>query len=76
MINRLLSEGRDPPDPYERFNYVIVKITDPMRLYDFKGRKIDIKKGDKMEYIEYAQKNNLEIDLDYYFEKQISGHVC
>lgn len=75
-VNRLLSEGRDPPDPYERFNYVIVKITDPMRLYDFKGRKIDIKKGDKMEYIEYAQKNNLEIDLDYYFEKQISGQFA
>ena len=75
-VNRLLSEGRDPPDPYERFNYVIVKITDPMRLYDFKGRKIDIKKGDKMEYIEYAQKNSLEIDLDYYFEKQISGQFA
>lgn len=75
-VNRLISEGRDPPDAYERFNYVIVKITDPIRLYDFKGRKIDIKKGDKMEYIEYAQKNNLEIDLDYYFEKQISGQFA
>lgn len=75
-VNRLISEGRDPPDAYERFNYVIVKITDPIRLYDFKGRKIDIKKGDKMEYIEYAKKNNLEIDLDYYFEKQISGQFA
>jgi hypothetical protein len=75
-VNRLISEGRDPPDAYERFNYVIVKITDPMRLYDFKGRKIDIKKGDKMEYIEYTKENNLEIDLDYYFEKQISGQFA
>jgi len=75
-IERLISEGRDPPDAYERFNYVIVKITDPMRLYDFKGRKIDIKKGDKMEYIDYAKKNNMQIDLDYYFEKQLTGQFA
>ncbi len=75
-IERIIAEGRDPPDAYERFNYVIVKITDPMRLYDFKGRKIDIKKGDKMEYVDYAKKNNLQIDLDYYFEKQLTGQFA
>ncbi len=75
-IGRVIAEGRDPPDAYERFNYVIVKIKDPARLYDFKGRKIDIKKGDKMEYVEYAEKNNMEIDLDYYFEKQLTGQFA
>lgn len=75
-VNRMLADGRDPPNPYERFNYVIVKITDPCRLYDFKGRKIDIKKGDKMEYIQYAKDNSLEIDLNYYFEKQLIGQFA
>ncbi len=75
-IERVIAEGRDPPDAYERFNYVIVKIKDPARLYDFKGRKIDIKKGDKMEYVDYAEKNNMEIDLDYYFEKQLTGQFA
>lgn len=75
-IERVIAEGRDPPDAYERFNYVIVKITDPLRLYDFKGRKIDIKKGDKMEYLEYAAEKGMEIDLDYYFEKQLTGQFA
>jgi hypothetical protein len=75
-VRRMLADERDPPNPFERFNYVIVKITDPCRLYDFKGRKIDIKKGDKMEYIEYAKANNLEIDLNYYFEKQLIGQFA
>ncbi len=75
-VNRMIAEGRDPPNPYERFNYVIVKIKDPMRLYDFKGRKIDIKKGDKMEYLDYVLENGLEIDLDYYFSKQLIGQFA
>jgi len=75
-IDRMERENKEVPDPYERFNYVIVKIKDPMRLYDFKGRKIDIKKGDKMETLTFAMKNNLEIDLDYYFDKQITGQFA
>lgn len=75
-IERVIAEGRDPPDAYERFNYVIVKIKDPLRLYDFKGRKVDIKKGDKMEYLEYAKEKGMEIDLDYYFEKQLTGQFA
>lgn len=75
-VNRMIADGRDPPSPYERFNYVIVKIKDPLRLYDFKGRKLDIKKGDKMEYLEYVVDNNMEIDLEYYFSKQLIGQFA
>jgi len=73
---RLIKEGRDPPPAYERFNYVIVKINDVSRLYNYKGNKNNIGKGDKMEYPEYAEANNLEIDLDYYFEKQLTGQFA
>lgn len=71
FYKRMISEGKTPPKPYERFNYIITKITDPNRLFDFKGRKIDIKKFDKMEYIDYAKEHNIEFDLNYYFEKQL-----
>lgn len=74
--DRLIKEGRDPPPAYERFNYVIVKIKDISRLYNYKGNKNTIGKGDKMEYPEYSEANNLEIDLDYYFEKQLTGQFA
>lgn len=76
FVKKLTDSNRTPPTPYERFNYVIVKITDHSKLYDFKGRKIDIKKGDRMELYEHAMKNGMEIDLDYYFEKQLIGQFA
>lgn len=73
---RMIADGREPPPEFERFSYVIVKITDINRLYNYKGNKIDIKKGDRMEYLDYAIANGMEIDLDYYFEKQLTGQFA
>jgi len=58
-----------PPDPGERFEYVIV--TKPE--IDERGRMIKSSKGDKMEYIDVVLKNNLEIDKSYYVEKYLAG---
>lgn len=73
---RMIEAGRDELIPYERFNYVIVKITDTAKLFNFRGTKLDIKKGDRMEYLDYVLSNDLEIDLDYYFEKQLTGQFA
>ncbi len=69
---RMIEELREPPIPFERFNYVVTKIMDFDRLYTYKGTKKEIKKGDRMEYLSYALQENLPIDLDYYFEKQLT----
>jgi hypothetical protein len=50
-----------PPKPYESFSYVMVKKY-PF-TYDTSGRTIHLQKGDMMEYLDYAKKNNLEIDI-------------
>lgn len=71
-MNEKLGAGSVPL--YERFNYVIVKRY-PYR-YDERGRKSHIKVGDKMEYVHIAQKENMEIDLDYYMEKSVNGQLA
>ena len=73
---RMRDEGKLEVEPYERFSYVICKITDPSQLYDYRGRKIVISKGDQMEYLEYAKEHNLHIDMKYYFEKQLVGQFA
>jgi DNA polymerase elongation subunit (family B) len=63
------------PEPGERFTYVVVK---KYEAFDHRGKKIDIKKGDKMEFYrvyEASQKTEfpLEIDLNYYIGSSIIG---
>ena len=76
FVDRMKLEGKQLPEPYERFNYVLVKIDDPRKLYDLRGCKITISKSDKMEYMDIAEKDNKSIDLEYYFEKQLIGQFA
>ena len=64
-------EKKLAPTPNERFNYVMVKK--PRWVYDHKGRKTGLSMGDRMEYLDYAIKHNLEIDMDYYVENELVG---
>lgn len=59
-----------PPKPYEPFTYVKVKKY-PFK-YDDRGRAIPLKQGDIMEYIDYARKHNMEIDMKTYMESGIT----
>ncbi len=57
----------------ESFNYVIVSKY--MYDYDYRGRKNDIKVGDRMEFPETVRENNMSIDLDYYMKGGINGQL-
>ena len=74
FAERMKEENKQIPTPGERFNYVIIKRY-PYK-YDYKGRKIPLKKADKMEYLDIVEKNNYEIDLKYYFDKQLTGQFA
>lgn len=58
------------PEPGERFNYVIVK-TDI--THDLSGKKLVLKKGDRMEYATVAEALNYEVDIAYYLSNYIVG---
>jgi len=58
------------PEPGERFNYVIVKSD---LTHDFSGKKLVLKKGDRMEYAAVAEALNYEIDIAYYLSNYIVG---
>ena len=74
FVERMKQENKLIPTPGERFNYVIIKRY-PFK-YDYKGRRIELTKADKMEYLEIVENYNYEIDLKYYFDKQISGQFA
>lgn len=73
---RMLDENRTPVEAYERFEYVLCKITDPAKLFDYRGCKIEIKKGHLMEYLDVAQAEGRTVDIQYYFEKQLVGQFA
>ncbi len=58
----------------ERFNYVLVKKY-PYR-YDLRGRKEELSIGDKIELLETANEQKLEVDLDYYMQGSINGQLA
>ncbi len=60
--------------PNERFGYVIVKKY-PF-AYDIRGRKTTLSIGDKLELVDIAEKENLEIDLDYYMQGSVNGQLA
>ncbi len=74
FAERMREENKQLPIPGERFNYVIIKRY-PYK-YDYKGRQIELTKADKMEYLDIVEKYNYEIDLKYYFDKQLTGQFA
>ncbi|PKK55951.1 hypothetical protein RhiirC2_801093 [Rhizophagus irregularis] len=54
----------------ERFSYV---VTYPETTCDLHGRKLDLTKGEKMEFVDVAKELDKELDLYHYFEKTIVG---
>lgn len=65
----------EPPDAGDKFEYVIVKKD---LRYTLQGNKIDIKKGDQMEFMRVYKasqetSNPMEIDLSYYMKHAIVG---
>lgn len=73
FARRMNSEGC-PVKPYERFNYIIVKKY-PF-YYDYRGRKVELSIGDKMELFETAQNRHLSVDFDYYMKGSINGQLA
>jgi len=75
---RLISEGKDPkrllytpPDPGERFRYVVVQTES---LFNLRGYKVNVtRKGDKMEYEEVAKMHEKEIDTAFYLKNYVFG---
>ncbi|MHB2028940.1 MAG: DNA polymerase domain-containing protein [Acidimicrobiales bacterium] len=68
-----LYELYNPPESGDKFEYVMVKKPN---LFDHKGKKLDIKKGDQMEYLHVFQKmggQSMELDTDYYMQSFILG---
>lgn len=78
VFHRRMNERGDesclPPKPGIRFEFVIVR-RDPF-TYDGRGRKSKISMGDKIEYVDYAIKEGLDIDLDYYMSGGILGCIA
>lgn len=65
----------EPPEPGDKFEYIIVKRE---QAYALNGNKINLGKGDIMEYLHIYLKSQstpspMEIDLDYYMKGSIIG---
>lgn len=70
----------EPPEPGDKFQYIIIKVK---QEYTYRGTKIELKKGDQMEFInvfnkwnERAEQNGtepMEIDLAHYLNGSIIG---
>jgi DNA polymerase elongation subunit (family B) len=65
FVKRMAQKGIDI-EPNERFEYIISKKY-PYQ-YASTGHKETLSIGDRMELLSEAQKNKLEVDLDYYVE--------
>jgi DNA polymerase elongation subunit (family B) len=70
FVERMKQLDLDPA-PLERFRYVMVK-KNPY-IYDVRGRKSQLKVADRMEYDWMVEQEHMEIDLDYYMEKNVAG---
>jgi hypothetical protein len=71
----ILSALYAPPEPGDKFEYVVVNKG---TQYTLQGNRIDLKKGDQMEYLLvfiYSQTTNapMEINFDYYVKNVIVG---
>jgi DNA polymerase elongation subunit (family B) len=61
-------------EPNERFNFVIVKKY-PYK-YDIRGRKEELSIGERIDLLDVAIKENLQVDLDFYMEGSINGQLA
>ena len=62
------------PEPNVRFNYVIIKKYP--YIHDIKGNQRELSIGDKMELLVRAVEEKLPIDLEYYFNNEITGQLA
>ena len=63
------------PEPNVRFKYVICKYY-PWE-YDIEGRQQnELKIGDRMELVSRVHEENLPIDLEYYFDNELTGQFA
>lgn len=61
----------EPPEAGDKFQYVITKKEQP---YTLQGKKIELKKGDIMEYMRvYRARDDIVIDTDWYMSHMIAG---
>ncbi|CAI2189659.1 15022_t:CDS:2, partial [Funneliformis geosporum] len=58
------------PVPGEHFSYV---VTHPDTTFDSHDRKLNLTKGEKMEFVDIAKELGKELDLYHYYEKTIIG---
>jgi DNA polymerase elongation subunit (family B) len=73
FVERMKQRGIDVK-PNERFYYVLVKKYP--YTYDARGRKKEISIGDKLEYAEVAERDGMEVDLDYYMQGSVNGQLA
>ncbi len=72
------SELYAPPDAGDKFEYLVVK---KKQEYDIRGRMIELKKGDRMEYVrvylasldEVNDMAPIDIDTEHYISKPFAG---
>lgn len=74
-IRNALGRGETPPQavytlpaPGERFKYVLVRSD---RAYDHRGRKLNLKKGDIMEFANVAQAKGYRISIADYMSRDV-----
>lgn len=69
FVKRMKENNLPLPEPYERFNYLMIKKYP--YTYDLKGKQTKLNGSDQMEYLEVAKENKMEIDLMYYFNGEL-----
>jgi DNA polymerase elongation subunit (family B) len=75
MISRYETDNYpNIPEPNVRFSYVICKRY--LWTYDDKGAQTSLSIGDRMELIERVISDNIPIDLEYYFDNEITGQMA
>jgi DNA polymerase elongation subunit (family B) len=62
------------PEPNVRFNYIVTKKYP--YVYDVKGNQKELSIGDCYELVERVIEENIPIDLDYYFDNEITGQLA
>jgi hypothetical protein len=58
------------PEPGDKFDYVVVK---KQQTWNARGKKIEIKKGDQMEFLSVFNPTDYELDMEYYITGEFIG---
>jgi DNA polymerase elongation subunit (family B) len=75
MIARYVAEKyKIIPEPNVRFKYVLCKKY-PW-TFDARGNQTILSNGDKMELVERVIEENIPVDLEYYFNNEITGQMA